>query len=40
MKETEGLSDLRVSLWGLIGGVPIVSCPRSWFPALVAQLRL
>lgn len=40
MREKEGLSHLRVSLWGLSGGVPIVSYPRSWFPALVAQLRL
>lgn len=33
-------SGLRVSLWGLIGGVPFVSYPRSSFPALVAQIGL
>lgn len=36
----EGLSDLRFSLWGILGEVPIVFDPRSWCPALVAQIRL
>lgn len=40
MEERRGFLTLRVSLWGLKGGIPIVSCPRSWFLALVAQLRL
>lgn len=36
----KGLSELGVSLWDLAGGVPIVSYPRGWFPALVAQIGL
>lgn len=40
MEEKRGFLTLRVSLWGLTGGIPIVFCPRSWFPALVAQMRL
>lgn len=34
------LSRLRISRWGLTGGVPFVSCSQSWLPALVAQIGL
>lgn len=40
MEERRGFLTSRVTLWGLTGGIPIVSCPQSWFLALVAQLRL